>query len=112
VLTWQRRRGVAARYTDDRRGKFDIYLPRLGVEKCCPCISQCRLRKARLSLRSRNQAHGTVRDFVGPSVARNQAVENGFSTACQWLARYNTQIFGPLYVASVAYAVVRYLGSA
>jgi hypothetical protein len=30
----------------------------------------------------------------------------------EWLARYNKQIFGPLYVAGVAYAVVRYLGSA
>jgi hypothetical protein len=28
----------------------------------------------------------------------------------EWLARYNKQIFGPLYVAGVAYAVVRYLG--
>jgi len=30
----------------------------------------------------------------------------------EWLARYNKQIFGPLYVAGVAYAVVRYLGVA
>jgi hypothetical protein len=30
----------------------------------------------------------------------------------EWLARYNKQIFGPLYVAGVAYAVVRYLGAA
>jgi hypothetical protein len=29
-----------------------------------------------------------------------------------WLARYNKQIFGPLYVAGVAYAVARYLGLA
>jgi hypothetical protein len=48
---------VAARYTDDRRANFDIYLP-------------------------------------------------------EWLARYNKQIFGPLYVAGVAYAVARYLGAA
>ena len=48
---------VAARYTDDRRANYDIYLP-------------------------------------------------------EWLARYNKQIFGPLYVAGVAYAVVRFLGSA
>ena len=48
---------VAARYTDDRRANFDIYLP-------------------------------------------------------EWLARYNKQIFGPMYVAVVAYTVVRYLGLA
>jgi hypothetical protein len=30
----------------------------------------------------------------------------------EWLARYNKQIFGPLYVAGVAYGVVRYLGAA
>ena len=30
----------------------------------------------------------------------------------EWLARYNKQIFGPLYVSGVAYAVVRYLGVA
>jgi hypothetical protein len=30
----------------------------------------------------------------------------------EWLARYNKQIFGPLYVAGVAYAVARYLGAA
>jgi hypothetical protein len=30
----------------------------------------------------------------------------------EWLARYNKQIFGSLYVAGVAYAVVRYLGLA
>jgi hypothetical protein len=30
----------------------------------------------------------------------------------EWLARYNKQIFGPLYVAGVAYAVARYLGGA
>ena len=29
-----------------------------------------------------------------------------------WLARYNKQIFGPLYVVGVAYAVARYLGAA
>jgi hypothetical protein len=46
---------VSARYTEDRRANFDIYLP-------------------------------------------------------EWLARYNKQIFGPLYAAGVAYAVVRYLG--
>jgi hypothetical protein len=28
-----------------------------------------------------------------------------------WLARHNKQIFGPLYILGVAYAVVRYLGS-
>ena len=48
---------VAARYTQDRRANFDIYLP-------------------------------------------------------EGLARYNKQIFGPLYVAGVVYAVARYLGSA
>ena len=47
---------VAARYTDDRRANFDIYLP-------------------------------------------------------VWLAQYNKQIFGPLYVAGVVYAVARYLGA-
>jgi hypothetical protein len=47
---------VAARYTEDRRANFDIYLP-------------------------------------------------------EWLAKYNKQIFGPLYVAGVAYGVVRYLGA-
>jgi hypothetical protein len=45
---------VAARYTDDRRVNFDIYLP-------------------------------------------------------EWLARYNKQIFGPLYAAGVAYLVMKYL---
>jgi hypothetical protein len=30
----------------------------------------------------------------------------------EWLARYNKQIFGPLYILGVAYAVARYLGSA
>jgi hypothetical protein len=45
---------VAARYTDDRRANFDIYLP-------------------------------------------------------EWLARYNKQIFGPLYVAGVVYLVAMYL---
>ena len=29
-----------------------------------------------------------------------------------WLARWNKQIFGPLYVAGVAYAVARYFGAA
>jgi hypothetical protein len=48
---------VAARYTDDRRANYDIYLP-------------------------------------------------------EWLARYNKQIFGPLYVAGVVYALARYLGVA
>jgi len=48
---------VAARYTDDRRANYDIYLP-------------------------------------------------------EWLARYNKQIFGPLYVAGVVYALARYLGAA
>jgi hypothetical protein len=47
---------VAARYTDDRRVNFDIYLP-------------------------------------------------------EWLARYNKQIFGPLYLAGVTYLVMRYLGA-
>ena len=45
---------VAARYTDDGRANFDIYLP-------------------------------------------------------EWLARYNKQIFGALYVAGVAYLVAMYL---
>jgi len=45
---------VAARYTDDRRANFDMYLP-------------------------------------------------------EWLARYNKQIFGPLYALGVAYLVMRYL---
>jgi len=44
---------VAARYTDDRRDNFDIYLP-------------------------------------------------------LWLARYNKQIFGTLFVAGIAYTVVRW----
>jgi hypothetical protein len=48
---------VAARYTDDRRANFDIYLP-------------------------------------------------------EWLARYNKQIFGPLYVVGVVYAVARYFALA
>lgn len=47
---------VAARYTDDRRDNFDIYLP-------------------------------------------------------LWLARYNKQIFGPLYVASVLFALAAWLRS-
>ncbi len=47
--------GVAARYTDDRRDNFDIYLP-------------------------------------------------------LWLARYNKQIFGSLFVASVLYTLVRWQG--
>jgi hypothetical protein len=29
----------------------------------------------------------------------------------EWLARYNKQIFGPLYVVGVAYAVARYFGA-
>ncbi|MCJ7450877.1 MAG: hypothetical protein MUO39_00165 [Steroidobacteraceae bacterium] len=45
---------IAARYTDDRRANFDIYLP-------------------------------------------------------EWLARYNKQIFGPLYVVGVVYLAVMYL---
>ncbi len=45
---------IAARYTDDRRANFDIYLP-------------------------------------------------------EWLARLNKQIFGPLYVASLLYALARWL---
>jgi hypothetical protein len=45
---------VAARYTDDRRANFDIYLP-------------------------------------------------------EWLARYNKQIFGPLYVAGLIWLVYLYL---
>jgi hypothetical protein len=45
---------VAARYTNDRRANFDIYLP-------------------------------------------------------EWLARYNKQIFGPLYAVGVAYLVAMYL---
>lgn len=48
---------VAARYTDDRRANFDIYLPR-------------------------------------------------------WLARWNKEIFGTLYVAGIAYAVARWLRAA
>ncbi len=47
---------VAARYTDDRRVNFDIYLP-------------------------------------------------------EWLARYNKQIFGPLYAVGVAYLVAMYLSA-
>jgi hypothetical protein len=47
---------VAARYTQDRRANFDIYLP-------------------------------------------------------EWLARYNKQIFGPLYAVGVVYLVMRYLGA-
>ena len=30
----------------------------------------------------------------------------------EWLARYNKEICGPLYVVGVAYAVARYLGAA
>jgi hypothetical protein len=48
---------VAARYTDDRRANFDIYLP-------------------------------------------------------EWLAYYNKQVFGLLYLAGVAYAVARYFALA
>lgn len=47
---------IAARYTEDRRANFDIYLP-------------------------------------------------------EWLARYNKQIFGPLYVAGVVLLVVRWVGA-
>ena len=47
---------VAARYTQDRRANFDIFLP-------------------------------------------------------EWLARYNKQIFGPLYAVGVAYLAMRYLGA-
>ena len=46
---------IAARYTDDRRANFDIYLP-------------------------------------------------------MWLARYNKEIFGPLYVGGVLYTAARWLG--
>jgi hypothetical protein len=61
VVLWRHRwrcplTAVAARYTDDRRVNFDIYLP-------------------------------------------------------EWLARYNKQIFGPLYAAGVAYLVMRYLNA-
>jgi hypothetical protein len=48
---------MAARYTDDRRANFDIYLP-------------------------------------------------------EWLARYNKEIFGPLYVAGVVFLAVRWLSGA
>jgi hypothetical protein len=48
---------IAARYTDDRRANFDIYLP-------------------------------------------------------EWLARYNKEIFGPLYLAGVVFLAVRWLGAA
>ena len=48
---------IAARYTDDRRANFDIYLP-------------------------------------------------------EWLARYNKEIFGPLYLAGVVLLVVRWVGAA
>ena len=48
---------IAARYTEDRRANFDIYLP-------------------------------------------------------EWLARYNKEIFGPLYFASVVLLVVRWVGVA
>ena len=47
---------IAARYTDDRRANFDIYLP-------------------------------------------------------EWLARYNKEIFGPLYLAGVVFLAVRWLGA-
>jgi hypothetical protein len=46
---------VAARYTDDRRDNFDIYLP-------------------------------------------------------EWLARYNKQVFGPLYVLGILFTVARWAG--
>lgn len=48
---------IAARYTEDRRANFDIYLP-------------------------------------------------------EWLARYNKEIFGPLYLAGVVLLVVRWMGAA
>ena len=48
---------IAARYTEDRRANFDIYLP-------------------------------------------------------EWLARYNKEIFGPLYLAGVVLLVVRWVGAA
>jgi hypothetical protein len=48
---------IAARYTEDRRANFDIYLP-------------------------------------------------------EWLARYNKEIFGTLYLAGVALLVVRWVGAA
>jgi hypothetical protein len=48
---------IAARYTEDRRANFDIYLP-------------------------------------------------------EWLARYNKEIFGPLYVAGVVFLAVRWFGAA
>ena len=48
---------IAARYTDDRRANFDIYLP-------------------------------------------------------EWLARYNKEIFGPLYLAGVVLLVVRWVAAA
>ena len=47
---------IAARYTDDRRANFDIYLP-------------------------------------------------------EWLARYNKEIFGPLYLAGVMFLAVRWLSA-
>jgi len=47
---------IAARYTEDRRANFDIYLP-------------------------------------------------------EWLARYNKEIFGPLYLAGVLLLVVRWVGA-
>jgi hypothetical protein len=47
---------IAARYTEDRRANFDIYLP-------------------------------------------------------EWLARYNKEIFGPLYLACVVWLVVRWVGA-
>ncbi len=48
--------GIAARYTDDRRDNFDIYLP-------------------------------------------------------QWLARYNKEIFGSLYVVGIAWTLIAWLRS-
>ena len=48
---------IAARYTEDRRANFDIYLP-------------------------------------------------------EWLARYNKEIFGPLYVAAVVFLAVRWFSAA
>ena len=58
-----------------RRSKKGAEASLPGVENTLPWVFQRRLRKARLSRRSRNQARGIVRDFAGPSVARHQAVE-------------------------------------
>ena len=48
---------------------------RSRVLKSLPCISNSRLQEARGWRRPRNQCHGNVRDFAGPSVARKQAVK-------------------------------------